>query len=49
MSARTGPPNVLPVGAFNAIYICGHGRGCTYANRMRSGPGALTGPGSHAR
>jgi hypothetical protein len=33
----------------NAIYISGHGRGCAHAARVRRGPGALTGPGSHAR
>ncbi|MDQ0764722.1 hypothetical protein QFZ32_002278 [Streptomyces canus] len=33
------------MGAFNAIYISGLGRGCTHSIRMRRGPGALTGPG----
>ncbi|MER7110806.1 hypothetical protein [Streptomyces sp. NPDC000229] len=28
--------------------ITGHGRGCAYAMRLRRGPGALTGPGTHA-
>jgi len=36
---------VPSVGAFNAIYISGLGRGCTHSIRMRRGPGALTGPG----
>ncbi|MDH6213616.1 hypothetical protein M2283_000895 [Streptomyces pseudovenezuelae] len=35
--------------AFNAIIITGLGRGTTYSIRMRRGPGALTGTGSHAR
>ncbi|MGX1478318.1 UNVERIFIED_CONTAM: hypothetical protein RKD50_007126 [Streptomyces canus] len=33
------------MGAFNAIYISGLGRGCTHSIRMRRRPGALTGPG----
>ncbi|PZT68239.1 hypothetical protein DN402_07870 [Streptomyces sp. SW4] len=32
--------------ANNAIFITGHGRGCTHSIRMRRGPGALTGPGA---
>jgi hypothetical protein len=35
--------------ASNAINFSGLGRSCTYAIRMRRGPGALTGPGVHAR
>ncbi|MBB5124621.1 hypothetical protein FHS32_001353 [Streptomyces albaduncus] len=35
--------------AFNAIFNSGPGRGCTHSIRMRRGPGALTGSGSHAR
>ncbi|MGX1493340.1 hypothetical protein RKD41_005599 [Streptomyces tendae] len=33
--------------ANNAITNTGLGRGCAHSVRMRRGPGALTGPGSH--
>nr|AAB51439.1 ErmSV leader peptide [Streptomyces viridochromogenes] len=33
--------------ANNAITNSGLGRGCAHSVRMRRGPGALTGPGSH--
>ncbi|GAT82830.1 hypothetical protein STXM2123_3531 [Streptomyces sp. F-3] len=32
--------------AFNAIVVSGLGRGSVYSQRVRRGPGALTGPGS---
>jgi len=35
--------------AANAIINSGLGRSCTYAIRIRRSPGALTGPGMHAR
>ncbi|MGC0337013.1 hypothetical protein RKD20_002047 [Streptomyces sp. SLBN-8D4] len=35
--------------ANNAIHFSGLGRGFTHSVRMRRGPGALTGPGSHIR
>ncbi|AKZ58852.1 hypothetical protein SAM23877_5807 [Streptomyces ambofaciens ATCC 23877] len=47
--AAEAPPRVVSVGAFNAIYNSGPGRGCTHSVRMRRGPGALTGPGTPRR
>jgi hypothetical protein len=49
LSAAGEPHSVLIVAAFNAIFISGPGRSCTYAIRMRRGSGALTGPGANAR
>lgn len=42
-------PSVASVAANNAIINTGLGRGYAHSVRMRRGPGALTGPGSHAR